>query len=89
MRMVLLILKGCLPYSVFLVAAAAASFFFSSSFCFLGPYSWHMEIRRLGVELQLLVYATATAAPDPSCILDLHHCSQQRWILNALSKARD
>ena len=28
MRMVLLILKGCLPYSVFLVAAAAASFFF-------------------------------------------------------------
>ena len=30
-------------------------------FCFLGPYSWHMEDPRLGVqsELQLLAYTTA------------------------------
>ena len=34
-------------------------------------------------------YATAIATPDPSCICDLYHSSQQRWILNLLSKARD
>ena len=50
-----------------------------------------MEVPRLGVdlELQLLAYITATAMPDPSCIYDQHHNSQQRQILNALSKARD
>ena len=39
-------------------------FFF---FVFLGPYPWHMEVLRLGVEseLQLLVYTTATGTPDP------------------------
>ena len=26
---------------------------------------------------------------DPSCICDLHHSSQQCWILNPLSEARD
>ena len=50
-----------------------------------------MEVPRLGVrlELQLLAYATAIATQDPSCICDLHHSSQQRQILNPLSKARD
>ena len=35
--------------------------------CFLGPYPWHMEVARLGVEseLQLPAYATATATWDP------------------------
>ena len=43
--------------------------------CFLGLHLWHMEVPRLGaeMELQLLAYATATAMPD----------------LNTLSKARD
>ena len=51
----------------------------------------HMEIPRLEVklELQLLVYTTATAMPDLSYICDLHHSSQQCRILNPLSKARD
>ena len=31
----------------------------------------------------------ATATPDPSCICNLHHSSQQGWILNPLSQARD
>ena len=31
----------------------------------------------------------ATATPDTSHVCDLHHSSQQRWILNPLSKARD
>ena len=50
-----------------------------------------MEVPRLGVEseLQLLAYTTATATWDPSRICDPHHSSQQRWILNPLSEARD
>ena len=40
----------------------------------LGPHLQHMEVPRLRVEseLQLLVYATATAPPDPSRVCDLH-----------------
>ena len=60
-------------------------------FCCLGPHPEHMEVPRLGVEsaLQLPAYATATALQDPNCICDLHHSSQQRWIPNPLSEARD
>ena len=60
-------------------------------FCFLGPYSWHMEVPRLGVEseLQLPAYTTATATPYPSHICNLHHSSQQRRILNPMSEASD
>ena len=56
---------------------------------FLGLHPGHMEVPRIGVEseLQFLPYATAT--PDPSHIFDLHHSSQQHWILNPLSEARD
>ena len=58
---------------------------------FLGPHLRHMQVPRLGVEseLQLLAHATPTAGPDVSHICDLHHNSQQRWILNPLSRARD
>ena len=50
-----------------------------------------MEVLRLGVEseLLLLAYAPATATQDPSPFCDLHHSSQQRWILNPLSEAKD
>ena len=52
-----------------------------------------MEVARRGVEseLQLPAYttATATATPDPRCVWDLHHSSQQCQVLNLLSKARD
>ena len=34
-------------------------------------------------------YTTATATPDPSCVCNLHHSSQQRQILNPLSEGRD
>ena len=33
--------------------------------------------------------ADATAMPDPSCVCDPHHSSQQCWILSPLSEARD
>ena len=50
-----------------------------------------MEIPSLAVEseLQLPAYATATATWDPSPICDLYHSSQQCWILNPPSEARD
>ena len=63
-------------------------------FCFsllFRATSAHMEVPRLGVEseLQLPAYTTATSTPDQSCVCDFHHSSQQRWILNPLSEARD
>ena len=50
-----------------------------------------MEVPRLGVksELQLLAYTTGTATWDLNPICDLHCSSEQCWILNPLSKARD
>ena len=54
-----------------------------------------MEVPRLGIksELQLPAYATATATatatPDPSLICNLHYSSQQHWIPNPLSEARN
>ena len=40
------------------------------AFFFLGPHLWHMEVPRLGAELELppRAYATATATWDPSCV---------------------
>ena len=42
---------------------------------FLGLHLQHMEVPRLGVELelQLLGTATATAMQDLSCVCDLYH----------------
>ena len=66
-------------------------FFVFVFFCFLGLHPWHMELPRLGaeLELQLLACATATAAWDLSRVWDLHHSSQQRHIPDPLSEARD
>ena len=51
----------------------------------------HMEVLRLGVELELqrLAYTTATATPDLSSICNLHHSLWQYLILNSLSEAKD
>ena len=51
----------------------------------------HMEVPRLGaeLELQLPAYSTTTAMPDRSCICDLRHSSWQCQILNPLREARD
>ena len=60
-------------------------------FVFLGPHLWHIEVLRLGVELelQLPACATATAMLDLSLVGDLHQSLQQHQILNPLSEARD
>ena len=57
-------------------------------FFFLQLHLWHMEIPRLGVELELQLPActTATATPDLSRICNRHCSLWQCWILNPLSK---
>ena len=57
---------------------------------FLGLHLRHMEVPRLGVELELQppAYTTATAKPDLSCVCNLYHSSWQRRIPNPLNKAR-
>ena len=66
-------------------------FFFFFFFVYLGPHLWHMEVPRLGVELELQMpaYTTATATRDLSLICNLHHSSRQCRILNPLGKVRD
>ena len=56
---------------------------------FLGPV--HMEVPRLGVELELQppAYTIATAMPDLRHVCDLHHSSKPHQILNPLREARD
>ena len=71
---------------------AAFEFFLAFSFLFfLGLHLQHMEVSRLGVEpeVQLLAFATATAAPDPSRICDRCHILRQCQTLNPLSEAKD
>ena len=50
-----------------------------------------MEVPGLGVKLELLLlaYTTATATPDLSCVRNLHHTSQQCWVLNPVKEAWD
>jgi len=60
-------------------------------FCFWGPHLQHMEVPKLGVELELELpaYTTATAIQDLSHICNLHHSSYQCRILNPLSEPGD
>ena len=50
-----------------------------------------MEVPRLGSNWSYSCQPMppATATPDPSRICDLHHSSQQCWILNPVSESRD
>ena len=61
-------------------------------FCiFLGLHLWHMEVPRLGVELELWLpaYATATATPDPTPdpILQPTHWSLTHWAKSGIKPA--
>ena len=49
-----------------------------SSFSFLGPLLWHMEVPRLEAEseLQLPTYTTGTTTQDPSHVCDVYHSSR-------------
>ena len=50
-------------------------------FCFLGPHPQHMEVTRLGVELELLLpaYTTATATGGLSHVCDQAPVLCQEW----------
>ena len=76
-----------LLYDFFVLTGSFFFFFFP----FLGRHLHHMEVPRIGAELQLqlLTYTTATTTQDPSHICDLHHSLQRHWILNPWSEARD
>ena len=73
-----------------LSTAENSFFFFFLSFVFLGLYP-HMDVPRLGteLELQLLAYVTAIATGDLSLICNLYYRSRKHQILNPLSKTRD
>ena len=75
-------------YACILFFLVLVNFF---SFFFVGPHPWHMEVSRLGVELELQLpsFAPATATGDPSHVCSLHHSSKQCHILNPLSQVRD
>ena len=63
--------------------------FFLSFFLFRAAPTAYGRAARDWMELHLLVYTTATAVLDPSCVYDLHYSSWQCWILNPLSEAWD
>ena len=52
--------------------------FFFFFFLFFGPHLLHIEIPRLGVNLELYLpaYTTAIATSDPSHVYDLHY----KWL---------
>ena len=49
----------------------------------------HVQVPRLGVQLELQLPAYTTATQDWSHVYDLHHSSGQRRILNPLREARE
>ena len=77
-------------FSIFRIVQPSHNFILSY-FIFLWLHLRPMEVLGLGVrsELQLPAYASATAAPDLSCICDLCCSLWQHWILNSLGKTRE
>ena len=87
----MLALEWCIFPSIFSLMVSSSSSFFFFFFVFLGLHMQYMEVPKLGVELELLplAYATAAATQDPSHICDLHHSSWPGQILNPLSETRN
>ena len=67
-------MKHGAPFVILFNTVLVASLLFLF-FGFLGLHLCHVEVPRLGVELelQLPAYTTATATSDPSHICDLQH----------------
>ena len=83
--------SSMLSFLIAILKNTSFLFFFLFLFVFLGVHPQHMQVPMPGIksELQLLAYTTATAMPDPIHICSLYLSSQQQWILNPLSEARD
>ena len=90
-HLVWLLGKFILFYFILRITTFLNFYYLFIYFCFLGPHPQHMGVPRLEVksQLQLTASATAKATQDPNRICNLHHSSQQHWILNPLSEARD
>ena len=56
---------------------------------FLGLNPGHIDLPRLGVELEVQLPATATAMKDLRSVCDLHHSLWHHQIQGPLSEARD
>ena len=88
--------KG-VPFSLHLLQHLLFVYFYLFIYLFIYLFStlWlylqHMELPRLGVELelQLLAYATVTAMQNLRYVCNLCHRSWQCQTLNPLSEARD
>ena len=78
--------KLCLIINLFFQVIKEIFFFFFFLFSASGAVT-----PGLGGQIRAAAtYATATATATATCsICDLHHSSQQLWILNPLSKTRD
>ena len=65
-------------------------FFFFLLFSAAPPHLPHMEIPRLGIQLEMqpMAYTTVTAMWDLSHVCDLQHTSRQCQIPDPLSQAR-
>ena len=83
----------CLFFTIFWSYNYACHFFFFFLvfLSFLGLFSWHMKVSRIGVKSALSppTYTRATAMQDLSHVCNLHHSSWQCQILNPLRKVRD
>ena len=66
-------------------------FSFLNFFFFLWPHQWHKEVPRLEVKIRAAAASLhhSYSHTDPSHVCDLHHSSQQHWVFNPLSEARD
>ena len=80
-----------LPQRLSLAGGTLATLFLVLLILFSGPHLQHLEVPRLGVELELQLppCALAIATWDLSRICDLHPSSWHRWTLNPLSEAGD
>ena len=83
----LIYLRG---YSTLAHRSLLHSFYLSIFLLFRAAFAAHGGYQASSlIEATPLAYATATATQDPSHVCDLHHSSQQRWILNPMSEVKD
>ena len=84
---VAVIYAECFSFWICQLASLGVIFFFFLFRSILSAYGDSQARGWIGVASG--AYIIATAMPDPSCISDLHHSSQQHQIHNPLSEARD
>ena len=60
-----------------------------SFFLILGAHTQHMEVPRLGEELELQPSAYTTTVSDPTCFCNPHCSLWQQWVLNPLIWAKN